>query len=98
MTNPKYVRGRNLEYLIKEKLEKEGYFVTRSAGSHGIDLVALSLMGQNKGPMVKFISCKVSGYIRPDEKLDLMALAYNVGAEALTTQKKNGRWELVPVE
>src|SRR2546426_9942371 len=41
MTNANYNRGRNLEYLIKDKLEKEGYFVTRSAGSHGVDLVAM---------------------------------------------------------
>ena len=96
MTNPKYVRGRNLEYLIKEKLENEGYFVTRSAGSHGIDLVAL---GQSSPlcPRVKFVSCKVGGYIRPDEKLDLVTLARAVGAEPLMTQKKNGRWELVLV-
>ena len=96
MTNPKYVRGRNLEYLIKEKLENEGYFVTRSAGSHGVDLVALGRTSP-LCPRVKFISCKVGGYIRPDEKLDLVTLARTVGAEPLMTQKKNGRWELVLV-
>ena len=96
LTNPRYVRGRNLEYLIKEKLENKGYFVTRSAGSHGIDLVALH-QSSPLCPRVKFISCKVGGYIRPDEKLDLVTLARAVGAEPLMTEKKNGRWELVLV-
>ena len=96
MTNANYNRGRNLEYLIKDKLEKEGYFVTRSAGSHGVDLVAMH-QSSPLCPKVKFISCKHSGYIPPDEKLDFVTLAHDVGAEALMTKKVNGKWELVPV-
>jgi len=96
MTNSKYVRGRNLEYLIKEKLESKGYFVTRSAGSHGIDLIALGTSSP-LCPKIKFVSCKVGEYIPPDEKLDFMTLARQTGAEALTTKKVNNKWELVPV-
>ena len=37
-----YVRGRNFEYRVKELLEKEGYIVFRTAGSHGLfDLIAM---------------------------------------------------------
>lgn len=38
----RYERGRNKEYQVKGKLEKRGYFVIRSAGSHSpCDLVAV---------------------------------------------------------
>ena len=36
-----YRRGVRAEYLLKKKLESDGYYVVRSAGSHGAaDLVA----------------------------------------------------------
>jgi Holliday junction resolvase len=38
----KYGRGRAFEYRVKDMLEREGYFVIRSAGSHSVaDLVAI---------------------------------------------------------
>jgi len=38
----RYKRGRSKEYQVKRKLEKRGYFVIRSAGSHSpCDLVAV---------------------------------------------------------
>jgi Holliday junction resolvase len=38
----KYIKGRRYEYLIKNKLEKEGYIVIRASGSHGKwDIVAI---------------------------------------------------------
>jgi len=37
-----YVKGRYYEYKVKEILERNGYIVFRSAGSHGFfDLIAL---------------------------------------------------------
>ena len=37
-----YRRGRSYEYRIKKKLEKEGWLVIRSAGSHSLfDLIAI---------------------------------------------------------
>lgn len=42
LPNKKYESGRGLEYRIKDKLESQGYFVIRAAGSHGVaDLVAV---------------------------------------------------------
>ena len=41
MANVNYRRGRAKEYRIKKKYEKCGYYVIRTAGSHGVcDLVA----------------------------------------------------------
>jgi len=38
----RYLKGRRYEYLIKKKLEKEGYIVIRASGSHGKwDLIAI---------------------------------------------------------
>jgi Holliday junction resolvase len=36
-----YERGRRLEYRVKEFLERQGYFVVRSAGSKFPDLLAV---------------------------------------------------------
>jgi Archaeal holliday junction resolvase (hjc). len=38
-----YIKGRNKEYRVKRKLEEQGYYVIRSAGSHSFfDLVAIN--------------------------------------------------------
>lgn len=51
-----YERGRALEYRVKSSLEKEGYTVSRSAGSHSPwDLVAIR---ENPGPEVRLIQLK----------------------------------------
>lgn len=53
MSNKNYIRGTNKEYLAKKELEKEGFQVIRSAGSHTIiDLAAFSLSE------IKFIQIK----------------------------------------
>jgi Holliday junction resolvase len=58
-----YHRGAEREHYIKKKLEKQGYFVIRSAGSHSpVDLVALK-----KGE-IRLIQSKKSKYVRPAEK------------------------------
>ena len=43
MTNKRYVAGRAYEYRVKKKLEKEGWTVLRTAGSHGLfDIIAIA--------------------------------------------------------
>lgn len=68
MANVNYRRGRAKEYRIKKKYEKCGYYVIRTAGSHGVcDLVAF---GRDK----KVIPIQVKprgGYIKPDEKIKI---------------------------
>ena len=56
MTN--YAKGYNYEREVKEQLEKQGYFVIRSAGSHSaIDLIAF-LINAPKGLKVLFLQLK----------------------------------------
>jgi len=55
MPNKNYVKGRKKEYQIKQQLEREGFIVLRTAGSHGFaDLIAIS---EEKG-LIRFIQCK----------------------------------------
>lgn len=58
-----YHRGAEREHYIKKKLEKQGYFVIRSAGSHSpVDLVAIK-----KGE-VRLIQSRKRKYLRPFER------------------------------
>lgn len=46
-----YNRGRTAEYKVMGELKKREYYVTRSAGSHGVfDLIGVPLSG--KGPVL----------------------------------------------
>lgn len=73
MPNINYLRGRAHEYRLKDKLEKEGYIVFRTSGSHGIaDLIAVKpqLIGDaDMFPEVRFIQIKSSIRFR-EEKMD----------------------------
>jgi len=43
MPNKNYIKGRAKEYKLKAELEKQGYTVLRTAGSHGFaDLIAIN--------------------------------------------------------
>jgi len=56
----KYKKGVNFEYRVKQKLEEHGYFVVRSAGSHGVfDLIAF--------PQVWHLVCPYCGSINIEE-------------------------------
>ena len=55
MTGTNYKKGRAKEYYQKDKLEKGGNLVIRSAGSHSpFDLIAID----RQGLKIKFIQCK----------------------------------------
>ena len=59
----RYSNGAARERRIMRKLEEEGYYTIRSAGSHGVaDIVAVK-----KGE-VRFIQSKTSGYLTPEER------------------------------
>jgi len=59
MTNKNYVSGRRKEYRIKKKLEKEGWIVIRSAGSHSFaDLIAIMRAKPFETMKVRFIQVK----------------------------------------
>ena len=66
----KYSVGANFERTVKKKLEKENWFVLRSAGSHSIvDLVCF------RGGEVRLVQCKVDGYLSPNEREQILGLA-----------------------
>ena len=66
----KYSVGANFERTIKKKLEKENWFVLRSAGSHSVvDLVCF------RGGEVRLVQCKIDGYLSPNEREQILALA-----------------------
>ena len=67
MTN--YNKGRAFEYKVKQLLEERGFYVVRSAGSHGIvDLVAI---GKEQ---VNLVQCKSDGRISPADRDCLSSL------------------------
>ena len=65
-----YDRGANFERRCQKRLEKEGWFVIRSAGSHSlIDLAAF------KGGEVILVQCKTDGKLSINEREQLKELA-----------------------
>ena len=62
MTNRNYVNGRAFEYRVKKHLEKQGFFVMRSASSKGpFDLIAINSY------VVYGIQCKANGKVSRNE-------------------------------
>jgi len=64
LPNKNYQKGRSKEYKIKKILEREGYIVLRTAGSHGFaDLVAIS----KEERLIRFIQCKPDDFPKSEE-------------------------------
>lgn len=67
MPNRNYQAGRRFEYRVKKHLEKNGWFVVRSAGSKGaFDLVAIKHCSTTVGSDVALIQCKYGS--KPSKK------------------------------
>jgi len=63
MGNKNYEKGRRKEYKLKRELERAGWLVLRTAGSHGFaDLVAI------KGTTIRFIQCKPDDFPESRQK------------------------------
>ena len=87
----KYSVGAHFERTCKKKLEKENWFVLRSAGSHSVvDLFCF------RDGEVRLVQCKVDGYISPNEREQLLELAAQNGFCAYLV-KREGK-ELIFVE
>jgi len=86
-----YRRGYAFELRVKRSLEKRGYFVVRSSGSHGpADLLAVSKDGK-----VLAIQCKLDGYIPPKEFRKLLALSTRYPVVAyLASKNEKGKVSL----
>jgi len=82
----RYESGRRFEWAVKRVLEREGWFVVRSAGSHSpADLVALR---NGHPPLV--VQCRKDGRLGRDDFQTLQALAVRTGSRAVLA-KRNGR-------
>lgn len=75
--------GDRFERLVKADLERHGWFVGRSAGSHGIaDLIAIKI---SHTPLL--VSCKLGGKISVAERTELADTAIRHGANAVLVSK-----------
>ena len=85
MPNLRYRQGANFERRAKAKLEKENWYVLRSAGSHSIvDLVCF------RGGEVSLVQCKIDGYLSPNERKQILELADENGFRAYLV-KRDGK-------
>jgi len=90
MPNKSYQRGRAFEYRTKYKLEKEGYIVVRSAGSHTkIDICAFR---RNE---TLLIQCKNMDYVRQNDINEARELANQIGQKIEIWHKK-GKIAIMP--
>jgi Holliday junction resolvase len=73
-----YDNGSSHERRTKAKLEADGYWVMKSAGSKGVaDLVAI------KKGQILLVQGKLNSYVAPKEWNDLYQTALNIGALAI---------------
>jgi len=83
--NKNYRNGVKREYRIMKKLEIEGWFCIRSAGSHGpIDIIAIKPLREAEGYnpsriLLRFIQSKKSGYLSPKERKEKEELEQKLG-------------------
>lgn len=90
MATKSYEKGRNYEYYLMNKLEKAGFFVVRSAGSHGVfDLIAVDFNGTVYG-----IQVKKNGYLQKSdiEMMKQLYRSYKI-IPLLAHNKNNNGWE-----
>lgn len=65
MVNKNYAKGVRKEYKIMHELEREGFIVLRTAGSHGFaDLIAI----HKTKNLIRFIQCKPDNFSKHEEK------------------------------
>jgi Holliday junction resolvase len=85
MVNKGYERGRAFEYKMVTYFKRRGYYVTRSAGSHGAaDLVAVK---KNQRPI--FVQCKTgAAKVDMEEHNKLFHAALAAGARAIIVSKE----------
>jgi Holliday junction resolvase len=85
-----YKKGRMFEYKVKDTLEKDGYFVIRSAGSHSVaDLVAIKPPNSiNNKPTVMFVQC-FTGNKTKSEILNFINICKNLGVIPCIATKKD---------
>ena len=86
MPNKNYVNGRSFEYRVKRRLEADGYYVVRSAGSKGkVDLLAV------KDGNAAFVQCKRHGAIDKEEANKLYEISLQFGGAPVLAEIPKGK-------
>ncbi len=90
--NSNRTRGRKFEYRIRDLLQKNGWIVFRSAGSH----TSADLIGVKPGPKVILVQTKATEelYLSPSEKADLASYKTELGAVPLVIHRKGRKWRI----
>jgi Holliday junction resolvase len=84
-----YTRGARLERVARKTLERDGYIVTRSAGSKGpVDLVAWNRQG------FRLIQVKKAGAARPITRQQLVALPRPRNASVELWERAGRQWHI----
>ena len=82
-----YIKGRRLEYQVRDLLRKTGDFVVRQAKSSFPDLIVI-----RKCTGKKFaVECKWNGYLTQDEKIKLFELWVKYDLHPILAYKKKGK-------
>ena len=88
-----YGNGARFERACKEDLERNGYAVVRSAGSHSpADLVAM-----RRGRVTLGVQCKRNGRLYPREWNEFLDWCVNAGIAPILAEKVRGgiRYHLI---
>ena len=81
-------RGTAFEGKVREELEGEGWFVMRSAGSHGlVDLIAMKALASVPHPRVWLVQCKLYGVISGRDARALKELAQGLNCAPVLAYK-----------
>lgn len=81
----RYRKGARLENEVKDILLADDWAAVRAAGSHGI----IDVMADKYGE-VWFIQCRKGGYLSPEERSELIALAEKHKATPILAYKSKG--------
>jgi len=88
MPNSSRQRGDYFERRTRAALEADGWLVVRSAGSLGVaDLVALK-----DGYTPRLVSCKLTHYLPPKQRRELIAAAELAGALGILAWSEKPGW------
>jgi len=89
----RYIKGRRLEYKVRDMLRTKGYVVIRAVQSKPIDLICI------KDGRVLLIECKTQqSALSKDRKAELLKLAKISGALLLLASRKKHKIELTDLE
>ena len=85
-----YRKGSNFERELKKALEEKGFAVVRSAGSHGVDIIA----GKNRN--IYIFECKSTSkekfYVKKEDIDRLISFSETFGGKPYLALKIKGKW------